>query len=483
MHDVQVLAAPAVAAAAIATARDAEAIATAIRASEAPGTRTSLDAEQSEPERMATEHLDRAAAVVTACCSRLLMAAVDSAANDAESMPSRVVVNALGSIAANTPESVLHAMARSSAGRARLDDLRRSSPHWASQIQAMVASGVLRARRAAAPQRRPGRRAATPYAALPTAEAGGAALPIPGGVPGLVPDWGRAATASTAVPGAGRYEFEMTASRARGTTAPPAPAASGVQATTLAPATEPADYAEVLRQFQADTAAAVAESEAMAKAEAARATVVEPPISAAALPIPAAATLSAEPVRFPVASAPPESSDSESVADGVFGRSVGAQSAPERAAAPRVAPVGNAGQAALVLPSAEQAAASAAATRRAEQQRHRKTWAALRGIRGSAGRAASGTEEEAASLTGRVSASAAAASVSAGVPLATSPAESEGLLSDEESLFLLFPEAPTAVTLPARTEQPARTAGRAKAEGRAAATASGDDSAMLMFAM
>lgn len=495
MHEVQVTAAPAVAAAAISTARDADAIAAA--AFRSLGVAPVPGETASETAKAVAANLDRAAAVVTACCSRLLMAAVDSTENDAQSLPSRVVVNALGSIASNTPASVLHAMARSPAGRARLDDLRRSSPQWAEQIFSMVASGVLVAR--VAPQRPTA--ASGTYEPLPASDTA-AALPVPGGVPHApeeaaaapspVPDWGRAtgAVADGAGSAKGRYEFEMTTvsplaaagDHKSSMAMPSAPDATPTVDATATFATEGSDYAAVLRQFERDTAAAVAESTALARAEASSAGRAASSANPAALPAHAADVLSASNLRFPMPSAPVDSSDTESLSDGVFG-------APASLAAPRVGPVGSAPHASLLLPPAAQMAASTRATAAEARARHRGTWAALRGLtwRSTAGRAAAGRTDESTPLTGS-SALAAAAATPAGAAEANASADGARAtdeLADEESLMLLFPEAPTAVALPSRATAAALAAGdgfETAAASTPAASAAEEDN-MMMLAM
>lgn len=87
--------------------------------------------------------VDAAAGVAAACLSRLLLAAADTALNDASSAPSPAVVASMGTIARLLPEAVLDAMVTLSSARALLGDLRRASPHWAAAIAGMVHRGVL----------------------------------------------------------------------------------------------------------------------------------------------------------------------------------------------------------------------------------------------------------------------------------------------------------------------------------------------------
>jgi hypothetical protein len=163
-----------------------------------------------------------AAAVVTACVSRLLMAAVDSAGSDAESLPSPAVLRALDAIAEHC-KPVLQEMAASEAGRARLDDLRRTSGRWSVAVANLVRSGILR------PRLIGGGLAAT-------------AKTIP---PVLVPDWrARSSTPMTGSkrhPAGTRYEFEM------------APSTPMDEESTPLTAEPQKDYADVLAEFQKDT--------------------------------------------------------------------------------------------------------------------------------------------------------------------------------------------------------------------------------------
>jgi len=212
--------------------------------------------------------VEQAAAVATSACARLLMAAGDTAASDAETLPDGAVMSALSFLASALPGRVVDAMAASDAGRRRFAQLRRASPAWSAAISGAVERGavvVARSKLGAAA-------VAGGAAAGPAAIPGG--VPTAGRGPRWVPDWaaprrglrGGQAVEERAEETAPLFEFELAETGREGRPAP--------------------EYDAVLEQFRRDAAAT--ESDARSLESAATMGARAPPAARPVAPLPSA---------------------------------------------------------------------------------------------------------------------------------------------------------------------------------------------------